>query len=237
MEYLIEMSYFSGLSFNLGTKPGFKKESEQFGVCFEGVQCENIIENQANDVKLKFETCYNWSDILGIILGNLEFFYDGSDFEDDVENELTDWLGSLEGWGLLFTLLPFEFQQYFLLMYSHIKMNSQEEEEISNEDMFIKIKTMYESETQGLPFSDLMPRISVKLLDVVGGPKEHERMKMVLLTFNSSKFKLISMFSVDKKRLRRTLVEIAAEIVGKMVEDSEDLEIPDTLKDKIIDCN
>ena len=64
---------------------------------------------------------------------------------------------------------------------------------------------------------------------------------MLLVKFNSTKFNLVAKFSLYKKRLRRTLVEIAAEVVGQMVEDSEDLEIPETLKevvsDKIIDAD
>eukprot|EP00092_Neocalanus_flemingeri_P009604 GFUD01010336.1.p1 GENE.GFUD01010336.1~~GFUD01010336.1.p1 ORF type:complete len:319 (-),score=73.09 GFUD01010336.1:41-997(-) len=234
---------FSGLGFNQGTKPGFQKTTEKFGVCFEGIECENAdhAENWANNVKIKFETCYNWSQIIELTLGSLESFYDdASDFEDDLQDEIKDWLASVDGWGLLFTLLPFELQQYFLLMYYHINMNHQEDN-ISNEDMFYRIKAMYESETQGLPFSDLIPRVGVKLLLMIGGPKEHERRKMLLIKFNGSKFKLIAKFSVDKKRLRRTLAEIAAEVVGQMVEDSEDLEIPETLKevvsDKIVDAN
>eukprot|EP00092_Neocalanus_flemingeri_P040329 GFUD01043924.1.p1 GENE.GFUD01043924.1~~GFUD01043924.1.p1 ORF type:complete len:301 (-),score=68.95 GFUD01043924.1:59-961(-) len=223
------MSFFSGLSFNQGTKPGFQKTSEKFGVCFEGIECENVAENQANDVKIKFETCYNWSQIIEMMLGSLEFFYDASDFEDDLQDEIKDWL-AVDGWGLLFTLLPFEFQQYFILMYSRIQMNH----DISNEDMFYRIRN--ESEARGL-----IPRVEVKLLRIIGGLKEHKRRKMIHIKFNFSKFKLIAKFSVDKKRLRRTLAEIAAEVVGQMVEDSEDLEIPETLKevvsDKIVDAN
>eukprot|EP00092_Neocalanus_flemingeri_P026343 GFUD01028558.1.p1 GENE.GFUD01028558.1~~GFUD01028558.1.p1 ORF type:complete len:334 (+),score=81.17 GFUD01028558.1:31-1032(+) len=233
----------SGLGFNQGTKPGFQKTTEKFGVCFEGIECENAehAENWANNVKIKFETCYNWSQIIELTLGSLESFYDdASDFEDDLQDEIKDWLASVDGWGLLFTLLPFELQQYFLLMYYHINMNHQEDN-ISNEDMFYRIKAMYESETQGLPFSDLIPRVEVKLLQIIRGPKEHERRKMLLIKFNGSNIKLIAKFSVDKKRLRRTLAEIAAEVVGQIVEDSEDLEIPETLKeivsDKIVDAD
>eukprot|EP00092_Neocalanus_flemingeri_P009605 GFUD01010337.1.p1 GENE.GFUD01010337.1~~GFUD01010337.1.p1 ORF type:complete len:304 (+),score=74.57 GFUD01010337.1:22-933(+) len=223
---------FSGLGFNQGTKPGFQKTTEKFGVCFEGIECENAehAENWANNVKIKFETCYNWSQIIELTLGSLESFYDdASDFEDDLQDEIKDWL-AVDGWGLLFTLLPFEFQQYFILMYSRIQMNH----DISNEDMFYRIRN--ESEARGL-----IPRVEVKLLRIIGGLKEHERRKMIHIKFNFSKFKLIAKFSVDKKRLRRTLAEIAAEVVGQMVEDSEDLEIPETLKevvsDKIVDAN
>ena len=68
------MSYFSGLSFNQGTKPGFQRANQKFEACFEGIECENENENQANDVKIKFETFYNWEEIVKIILGNLELF-------------------------------------------------------------------------------------------------------------------------------------------------------------------
>eukprot|EP00092_Neocalanus_flemingeri_P040332 GFUD01043927.1.p1 GENE.GFUD01043927.1~~GFUD01043927.1.p1 ORF type:complete len:321 (+),score=84.33 GFUD01043927.1:209-1171(+) len=238
------MSYWSGLSFNQGTKPGFKKTSDKYGVCFEGVECDNINENVANDVKNKLETSYNWSLIIKIILDSLEFFHDASDFEDDLEDKIKDWFGSFQGWGLFSTLLPFEILQYLHIMYFHILTTLQEDEDIFShnmafwvednmwlrnpEDAYYRLKTLYES--------NLIPIVKVKLIKLVGGPKGQERRKMLLIKFIiSSKFNLITKFTVDKKRLRRTLTEIAAEVVGQMVEDSEDLEIPETLKNVVSD--
>ena len=116
------MSFFTGLSFNKGTNPGFTQSNEKFVVCFEGIECENTDENNASGIKRKFETCYNWVDVMGVLMDKLKFFYSQSDFEEDLEAEITRWLGCLEGWGLLFTLLPFEIQQYFLLMYAHLNI-------------------------------------------------------------------------------------------------------------------
>eukprot|EP00092_Neocalanus_flemingeri_P001168 GFUD01001244.1.p1 GENE.GFUD01001244.1~~GFUD01001244.1.p1 ORF type:complete len:270 (-),score=68.11 GFUD01001244.1:334-1143(-) len=255
------MSYFYGVSVNNGTKPGFKKTSEKFGVCFEGVECESV----ANDVKIKLETYHNWSQVIDIILASLEFFHDASNVEDDLQNKVNDWLGNFEGFGLLFTFLPSEIYQYFLLNYFHILKTLQEDEDmyshnnmsfqvdddiqiqmrnpIPYQDAFHRLKTLYELESGGLPFSDLIPMIEVKFLQLAGGPKDQERRKILLIKFKSSysKFNFIAKFTIEKKRLRRTLAEIAAEVVGQMVEDSKDLEIPDTLKevvsDKIVDAD
>ena len=68
-----------------------------------------------------------------------------------------------------------------------------------------------------------------------------ERTKLLKVNFLSERYTLIANFSVEKVRLRRSLVEHAAEVVAKMEFDPEDLEIPETLKplvrDKIIDAN
>ena len=57
-------------------------------------------------------------------------------------------------------------------MYSHINMELQEDNTvITNAEMYERIKTMYESETKGLPFADLIPRIEIKLLQIVGRAK------------------------------------------------------------------
>ena len=65
-------------------------------------------------------------------------------------------------------------------------------------------------------------------------------MKTLKVNFRSTRFDLIAIFSVEKRRHRRSLVEHAAEVVGRYVEDPDDLEIPETLKpivsEKIIDA-
>ena len=235
------MNFFTGLSANQGTKPGFLRKTLPFNICFEGIEPADIAENQAGELKRKFETCYNWEMIVEIIASHLHFYFDAYEFETDVKTELHEWLGSFQGWGLLFTLLPFEFQQCFLLLYSHTNLKLQEENvELENYEIFEKLKNLYETETGGLPYTDLIPKVEVKLLQLVGGPKEHERRKILNLRFIGSKFTIIARFSIYKNRIARTLAELAAEVVGELVDDSEELEIPETLKevvsDKIIDA-
>merc|ERR1739838_940353 len=94
--------------------------------------------------------------------------------------------------------------------------------------------------------SELVPSVEVKLFNFIsrsggGDPTVNERIKMLAVKFVSQQLTLNVYFSVYKKRLRRSLVEHAAETVVKMVDDAKELEIPVTLKtvvrDKIIDAD
>ena len=64
-----------------------------------------------------------------------------------------------------------------------------------------------------------------------------ERRKMLKIKFLSQRYTLVANFTVEKLRIRRTLVEHAAEVVARMVDDAEELEgeIPETLKPVVTD--
>ena len=189
-------------------------------------------------VKDRFESCYNWEPVIDIILECLEYYYDDGDFQIDLQHSVRAWLSEFGGWGLLFTLLPMDFQKFLIVLFSHIKLIPDSAQK-SNEELFEDMVELYRSETQGMPLSDLAPKIDAKLLNIIGGRWENERTKLLKIKFLSTRFTLIVNFTVEKKRLRRTLLEHAAEVVGKHVEDSDDLEIPETLKpvvtEKIVD--
>ena len=179
---------------------------------------------------------------MNIILLCLEYFYDEGGFQIDTQHSISAWLREFSGWGLLFTLLPMDFQKFLLVLYSHLNVkNSQENVVKSNEELYEDLIDMYENETQGLPLHDLVPKVQTRLVNFVGGHGECERKKVLKVVFNSSRFQLIANFRVEKKRLRRSLVEHCAEVVGSIVDDAEDLEIPETLKpvisEKIIDAD
>jgi len=186
------------------------------------------------DVKRKFESSYDWTAVAELVLACLEGYYDDYDFLDDVNIELKEWLSEFEGWGLCFTLFPTDFQQFFLVLFSLINMKCEDEgEEMTNEEKFVRIKSMYMEETQGLPMTDLIPRVESKMMQIVGGHKEDKRRKMLLIHFHGPKYRLVAKFSVLKRRLRRNLVEIAAEVVAQNIADSDDLEIPESLKEVV----
>ena len=56
------------------------------------------------------------------------------------------------------------------------------------------------------------------------------REKMLKIKFLSKRYSLVANFTLEKKKLRRTLAEQAAEVVARMVDDAEELEIPETLR-------
>lgn len=193
-------------------------------------------------IQFKFETCYSWSNVMDIALECLENYYEDSELQDDVELCVSEWLGQFEGWGLLFTLLPMDFQKFLLVLYAQLKHKYEEENiEKSNEDLYEDMLSFYQQETRGLPLKQLTPKVEVELLNIVGGVRENERDKLLRIKFLSSRFHLASDFIVHKKVLRRNLVEISAEVVAQTCQDVEDLEIPETLKgiviEKVIDAD
>lgn len=232
--------FFTGLSKRKGTKPGFAIMNETFLVRFEGIQAERLNQTQWRFVKDTLESSYDWEQMMEKILECLEYFHDEEDFEIDCQSSIKEWLGKFGGWGLMFTLLPIDFQMFLLVLFARMNVkNSQENVVKTNSELFEDLQELYERETQGLPLSDLVPKVEAKLLNIIGGPRVCERRKMLKVKFLSQRCTLIANFTVEKKRLRRSLVEHAAEVVARMVDDAEELEIPETLKpvvsDKIID--
>jgi len=235
-----QRGFFTGLSNRNGTKPGFAVMNETFLVRFEGIQTEKLNPTQWRFVKDRFESSYDWEQMMEMILECLEYFYDDGDFQIDCQTSIKAWLSEFEGWGLMFTLLPMDFQKFLLVLFAHMNVkNSQEDVVKTNRELFEELQELYERETQGLPLSDLVPKVEARLLNIIGGPRVCERRKMLKVKFLSQRYTLIANFTVEKKRLRRNLVEHAAEVVARMVDDTEELEIPETLKpivsDKIID--
>ena len=176
----------------------------------------------------------------------LEYYHDKEDFQIDCQTSIKAWLSEFGGWGLMLTPLPMKFQNLVIDIYPHLNIkNSNKNLVKSNLDMFEVMLEFYETEAKGLPLlSDLVPSVEVNLLNFIinsGDPTVNERSKVLAVKFLSRRCTLTAYFTVEKKRLRRSLVEHAAEVVAKMVDDTEELKIPATLKtvvrDKIIDAD
>ena len=231
-------TFFTGLSSHHGTKPGSRKTNETFSIKFEGISPDNKIKAQLMSfIKFKFETCYDWSNVMAIVLECPNNKYGGT-FQEKMELCIREWLAQFEGWGLLFTLLPWDSQQFLLDLYAQLRHKYQEENaNKSYEELFEEMLSFYELETKGVPgvsnFKQLIPKVEVDVMNIIGGAGENERNKLVRVKFLSSRFHLAADFIVHKKALRRSLVEIAAEAVAQTCEDVEDLEIPDTLKEVV----
>jgi len=232
--------YFPGFSAGLGTRPGERVHSEQYLVSFEGVACEHPAMSaepaMAEAVRQRFEACYDWRQVMGLLLDSLAGYSSTPGWEAAVAAELAAWLGEAQGWGLAFTLLSAGAQQYFLLLYSRL---SSALPQAANSELFLRSRQLWEAETR-TTFTSLLPDLRVDLLDLVEGPLEHQRRKMLFLTFTSCRLQLVAMFTVFRKRLRRSLVEVAGEVVGMVTTDPALLAIPRELRhvvmDKMIDA-
>ena len=78
--------FFTGLSRENGTRPGFAVSNDKFSVRFEGIQVENLSSDiQRRFVKEKFESSYNWDQVMETILECLEYYYYEGDFQIDCQ--------------------------------------------------------------------------------------------------------------------------------------------------------
>ena len=117
--------FFTGLSIGRGTRPGTVMNNETFKLRFEGIQVEKLCsETQMKFVKSRFESCYNWDKVMEMILECLEYYYDEGDFQIDCQTSIKAWLSEYGGWGLLFTLLPMEFQKLLIILFAHLKLEN-----------------------------------------------------------------------------------------------------------------
>ena len=92
-------------------------------------------------VKNRFESCYGWEKVMEMILECLAYYSDEGDFQIDCQTSIKAWLSEYGGWGLLYTLLPMETQQFLMFIYAHL---SAENVVLSNEEMFEGLMDLYE---------------------------------------------------------------------------------------------
>ena len=234
MEFLLE-----GFSDEEGTKLGFSMINDSFSVRFESIQIKELtnvpVEFTADTID-DFESSYDWAPVMEMILECLEEYHDKGAFQIQgqyllflvsCEVSFKAWLGEPGGFGLLITLQDFSTQDILLDLCTK---NFLENPDKSSSELFEDLTELYENETQGQHLSDLVPTVEAKLQTTAS---EIERRKMLTLKFHGSDYFLIANFSVEKMRLRRTLAEHAAEVVARLVDDVEELEIPETLKEVV----
>ena len=218
MEFVQDI-FFYGLSDENGTKPGFALENETFLLRFEGgMKMKKKIqsENQVRFIKGRFEFVHDWKQIMEKILASLEYFF-----------QLYQNLG--------------DFHKHCTLRIRAWLSEFQENVVETNLAMFEELADLYEISQS--PLSDLVD-VEVMLEHIVGDPEVCERRKMLRVKFLSQRYRLVANFTLEKKKLRRTLAEHAAGVVARMVnndtEKVKELKIPPTLKsfvtDQIIDA-
>ena len=232
-----EFIIIKGFSNKKGTKPGFSMKNDSFSVRFESIQIEknsNVQTFPMSEVKDEFETCYDWAPIMEMILDCLEYYHDNGAFQISCELSFNAWLSEFGGLGLLTTLLPRDFQVFLIVLFAQMRWKNIRENVVkSSSELFEDLIELYEHETTGHPLSDLAPIVEAKLQNMITCPTASERKKMLTVKFHGDSYLLIANFSVEKIRLRRTLVEHAAEVVARLAGDVEELDIPETLKEVV----
>jgi len=230
--------FATGFNLEGKTKPGYSVENEKFKLTFSGVLCDE----RKNIVSHGFECCYDWSEIMDMILAATEDYDSRYDIEDKVEKMLKTWLTSFQGWGLLSSMLPTQKHRYFLVSLAYASANWNEETggPYSTQKIFDTVKYVYEH-SPGKEIHHLVPPLGTWFEEIFENDevvaKSKERMKSFTMFFNA-KWMLEVKFTMEKKRVNNNLVDIAAERVAQSINDIDDierLEIPTTLFDRVYD--
>lgn len=233
--------FATGFAVEGATLPGFSAENEEFRITFKGVICDE----SRNLISEGFESCYDWRPVMDLILqSTLEEWEVPVNIEETAEGKLKEWLTTFQGWGLLSSLLPATTHRFFILSLAFTCANWDEDSGgvFTEEKAFHAVKTVYET-VPGKELASIVPKFGVWFEENVLVDKGAERRKNLALFFKA-KWVLEVKFVVEKKRVNRNLLELAAEsVVSRLMwpQDVERLEIPEvilpTLRDKLKDAD
>jgi len=233
--------FATGFALSGATRPGFSLENEKFKITFDGVMCNEV----KNIISHGFESCYDWRPVMSLLMESAsEDYYVIQDIEERAEARMRHWLASFEGWGLLASILPPLKHRYFILSLAYTSANwdTGTGGEHSEEKVFEAVKTVFNA-VPGKELPNLVPKFGMWFDEFSEGGIEDQRKKSFTIFFNA-KWKLEAKFIVEKKRVNRSLLELAAEVVVRRLEWKEEveaLEVPRTLlhvlRDKFKDAD
>ena len=222
------MDFLSGFSLCHGGKSGVFVENKNFKITFSEIFCNGM----KNVISHGFECCYEWREVMEQMLLATEDFVDIDTFENKSEEFLQQWLGTFRGWGLLSSMLPSSAQYFFIAQLTKTRRNWSRQEVFTHQAAFEEVIARYEHD--GKELMNLIPDFGISIDELVEN-NENERKKLVTLHFDA-KWKLEVKFTIEKKRVRDSLLEFAAEKVGHMLEHEaavDELEIPEVLKKQV----
>ena len=216
------VEFLPGFTNFRGSKPGAVLKNNEYLLTFSGVLLNG---KKSAIVSQGFEGCYDWSDVMNILIEALDQFEDIESAEELATEDMTSWLMTYAGWGLLSTLLPRQQHVKFGRMLREIKENWSQyyEGEYFEEGCWALLFIDNDLE-------DIIPEFQVTISDDDFGGQVG-RKKWFDLRFVST-WNLTVRFSIEKLRCETNLVNIAAAAVGKHLEDVDEIEqldIPVTL--------
>ena len=221
-EHRISVEFLPGFSNIEGTQVGMNFKNSSFDLEYTGAR----YNKRRNLISKGFESCYDWTDVINILLRSLENFTDPKSFEASVQEELNSWFMTYSGWGLLATLLPKRLQMMYIKTLGSVKRKwpLNFEGECTDEKCWNLVLQS--------SLKDLLPKCEVKVEEVNNEPR---RRKWISLIF-SNQWSLEIKFCVEKRKSEVTLVNLASNTVAEYIKNNEDidivnaLEIPFTLK-------
>jgi len=220
--------FATGFAVEGATAPGFTIENEEFKITFQGVICDE----SKNIISEGFESCYDWRPVMNLFLQSTDDWDVPVDIEEKTENKLREWLTTFQGWGLLSSILPSLKHRYFILSlaFTSAHWDHNSGGQYSEEKAFEAVKEVYQH-VPGKNLASILPKFGIWFEENVRVDFGAERRKNLTLFFNA-KWVLEVKFLVEKKRINRNLLELAAESVVQRVrfkDELEQLEIPHTL--------
>ena len=230
-EYAVVQGVFAtGFSVPGRTTPGFAIRSsllsqeywksfcyrcDKVDVTFEGV----AVSGGVNLVAEGLQTFYDWGDIMELVSAAVQDQGSSMDYvEDTICEEITNWLTTLSGWGLLSTLMPVEKSRHIIaaLLYTNANWNETTGGPRTDLKVFDTVKYVY-NHVPGRSVYDLVPRLGVWFQELRPKAKAQERKKR-LVVFFKGQWDVQVKFIVEKKRLiGETLVELTCEAVASQV--------------------
>lgn len=227
-------AFATGFSMASPTKPGFSIENENYKLTFDGVLCDQ----SKNIVSHGFENCYSWQEAMDLILNATEEADTDNliKIEEATEDAIRDWLVTFQGWGLLSSILDSKVHRHVVLSLAYTSANWDEETggDFSEEKVFDTVKYVYDN-MPGKEMLTLVPNFGVWFEEIISGGRGEERKKNFTLFFNA-KWALEVKFVIEKKRINKNLVDLAAEAVVKNIlieEEIEELDIPEILYESV----
>jgi len=224
--------------FSHPTTPGFWLQNSQYKVQFQGVRCDNARNYVELAQAFGFQSCYNWAEVIKLILGATETAGNDEivDIEEAAEDALKGWMASFHGWGLLSSIVPVDSIRHIVLSldYNRDIWDVDKQGEYTEEKVFDTVKQMLDT-VEGKEIGRSLPKIAVWFEEIVTGGHEDERKKSLTLCF-FGKWVLEVKFMVEKLRVNTNLKDLAAETLVRSIynkEEVENLEIPKELFDTV----
>ena len=148
-------------------------------VVFEGV----TVGGEKDFVTQAFENFYDWEDLMRMVLSAVDKrTISIEDMEGEIYDSFYDWLITLEGWGLLSSVVHIQESRHFLMALLYTSANWVEATggPRTNQKVFNSVKFIYDH-IEGKSLADMVPQFGVWFEEMEPRQKSTERTKRLVV--------------------------------------------------------